>query len=443
MLILFSLIGFGFLQLRASEVAFNWAQWRGPGGRGISEEKDFPDEWSDTKNIRWKTSISGRGHSSPIVWGDRIFLTASVEGQVIPGAKPVKHIRKGETFVHPDSTAGDRHHTLKVISLDRATGRILWEKTAYEGAVYDDRHRKNTYASGTPVTDGQHVYAFFESEGLFCYDFSGNLIWKTSLGKIAKMGLGNGTSPILFENLVILQCDQEDGGPGSFIAALDKKTGQEIWRASRQHRKTWATPFLVQGAGRTELVANGSETIVSYDPRTGRELWSCQGVIGHAIPSPVSGFDMIFVSAGYPTKRALGIRLGGSADLTGPSRVVWSYAKGTAYVPSPILYEQYLYLTTDKGLLTCLNPTTGEVKYEGARVPVPATFSSSPVAFSGKILLTSEDGDTFVVKAGPVHEILRTNSIGEPVYASPALSRGEIFIRGERRLYCISNQPAS
>jgi outer membrane protein assembly factor BamB len=418
--------------------ASNWPQWRGPQGRGISEEKNLPAEWGAEKNIIWKTELPGRGHSSPIVWGNRIFLTTNVEGEVVPGAKAVQHVRRGETWVHPDSVAGDRKQTLKVLCLDRDSGKILWEQVAYEGTVYDDRHRKNTYASPTPVTDGKYVYSFFEAEGLYCHDFNGKLIWKTSLGKISKVGMGPGTSPALHENLLFLQCDNEDGGPDlSFIAAVDKRTGQEVWRVKRDHRKTHATPLVVRASNRTELIASGAETVVAYDPATGKELWRCDGVKGHAIPSAVAGHDMVFVSAGYPGKRAMGVKLGAAGNLTGTPNVVWSYDKGTAYVTSPILYGNYVYLVSDKGILTCIEARTGEIKYEGGRVPVPASFSASAVAYDGKIFLTSEDGDTFVIKAGPVHEVIRTNSLGEVVLASPAISQGRIFIRGGKHLYCI------
>jgi outer membrane protein assembly factor BamB len=417
----------------------NWPQWRGPEGQGISTEKNLPDEWSQTKNILWKTALPGRGHSSPIIWGKKIFLTAAIEGPVVPGAKAVKHIRRGQDYVHPDSVGGDRHHTLKVLCLDRDTGKLLWERTAYEGTVHDDRHRKNNFASSTPVTDGQRVYAFFDAEGLYCYDFEGKLVWKISLGKIAKMGLGHGISPVLHENLLILQCDQEDGGPISFIVAVDKRTGKEVWRVARTHRKTWATPLLVRAPQRVELIASGAETVIAYDPATGKELWSCEGVVGHAIPSAVAGHGMVFITAGYPSKRVIAVRLGATGNLTGTPHLAWKYDKGTAYVASPILYGDYLYVLNDKGILTCLDAKTGAVKYEGGRVPVPASFTASPVAFDGKILLTSEDGDTFVIKAGPEHAVIRTNSLGEPVLASPAIAGGRIFIRGEQHLYCISN----
>ncbi|HXI88928.1 MAG TPA: PQQ-binding-like beta-propeller repeat protein, partial [Blastocatellia bacterium] len=236
----------------ASDDETNWPQWRGPGGSGVSTEKNLPTEWSETKNVQWKTEIPGRGHSSPIIWGRKIFLTTSLEGPIVPGAKAVTHLRHGQVYVHPDSVGGDHSYTIKVLCLDRETGKILWEKTAYEGPVYDDRHRKNTFASATPVTDGKYVWTLFDAEGVYCYDIDGKLVWKTSLGKFAKMGMGNGMSPVLYENLVILQCDQEDGGPGSFIAALDKLSGREVWRAPRTQRKTWATPVLVRTPQRTE-----------------------------------------------------------------------------------------------------------------------------------------------------------------------------------------------
>lgn len=435
---LFFCLACGLPCFAQSSTSVNWPQWRGPQGSGISAEKNLPDEWGADKNIRWKTPLPGRGHSSPVVWGNRIFLTTDLEGDVIPGAKAVQHVRNGQVWVHPDSVSGNRNHTLKVLCLDRDTGKILWEQVAYEGKVLDDRHRKNTYASGTPATDGKFVYAFFEAEGLYCYDFAGKLIWKTSVGNVSKVGMGPGTSPVLYENLIILQCDLEDGGPDlSFISAIDKRTGKEVWRVKRDHRKTHATPLVARSGDRTELIASGWETVVAYDPSNGKELWRCDGVRGWAIPSPVAGHDMVFVSAGYPGKRAMGIKLGASGNLTGTKSLVWSYDKGTAYVTSPILYGDYLYLVSDKGILTCIDAKTGAIQYEGGRVPVPATFSASAVAFDGKIFLTSEDGDTFVIKAGPKHEVLATNSLGEPVYASPAISDGMLFIRGEKTLYCI------
>jgi outer membrane protein assembly factor BamB len=437
-LIICSLV-FSTFEIKASNKGPNWPQWRGPASQGVSEEKNLPTEWSSTKNIQWKTPIPGRGHSSPIVWGNKIFLTTSVEGPVAPNAKPYKHMLGGEEFTHPDWVGSDHSYAFKVLCVDTDRGKVLWERTAYDGPVFDHRHRRNTYASPTPVTDGNYVYAFFGSEGLYCYDFNGKLVWKQSLGGIPQLGMGAGSSPVLYEGLVIVTADQ-DAGDTSYITALDKKTGKQVWKTPRNNHASWATPVLVKTAKRTELIVSGSETIVSYDPATGHEFWTCKGVESHAIPTPVVSGDIAVFSAGSQAKRAMAIRLGGSGDITDSPNVLWKYAKGTAYVPSPILYGDYVYLMTDAGLLTCLDVKTGEVKYEGSRVPIPAKFMGSPVAFDGKIMLTSEDGDTFVLKAGPKYEVLGTNSLAEPIYASPAISQGKIFVRGEKNLYCISNQ---
>lgn len=413
----------------------NWPQWRGLNASGVSSETGLPTDWDGSKNIRWKAAIPGRGHSSPIVWGNKIFLTTSIEGPVVPGAEAVRHMHKGQEYRHPDSVGADHSYTLKLLCVDLDSGKILWDKTVYEGTVYDNRHKKNTYASATPVTDGKFVYISFEAEGIYCYDFDGKRIWKTSVGKIAKGGMGPGTSPVLYENLLILQADQEYG-EGSFIAAVDKKNGKEVWRVERDQRRSWATPLLIKTSQRTELVTSGPNKIISYDPATGRELWRAPGVISNPIPSPVTGQGLVFVTAGSDAKRAFAIRLGGSGDLEGTTNVVWSYEKGTAYVPSPILYNEYLYLITDAGAITCLEAATGKVIYQ-TRIPMAASFTASPVAFEGKIMFVSEDGDSFILKAGPVPEILNANGLGEPVYASPAIVAGRILIRGQSNLYCI------
>jgi len=433
-----TVLGFGFLSLINTSSAANWPQWRGADGSGVSTEKNLPSDWNLSKNIKWKTPISGRGHSSPIVWENKIFLTTAVEGDVVPGAKAVKHMDGDKEFLHPDSVGADRKHSFKVIGLDRQSGKVLWESVAWEGTPYDNRHRKSSYAASTPATDGKLVYAFFGTEGLYAYDFNGKLAWKAMLGNLGTVGMGTGTSPILYENLVIVQCDEENGA-ASFIVAVDKKTGKEVWKTPRKVQVSWSTPLLVHTAKRAELITSGTESIIAYDPATGKELWTHKGVESNAIPSPVANSDVAFLVAGFPAKIAMALKLGGSGDLTGSASEVWKYSKGTAYVPSPILYQDYLYIMTDRGILTCLDARTGEVKYEGGRIPIPATFTASPVAFDGKILLTSEDGDTFIIKAGPKHEVLGTNSVGEPVYASPAIADGRIFIRGEHNLYCIGS----
>ncbi len=418
----------------------NWPQWRGPDSQGISTEKNLPTEWSDTKNVLWKTPLPGRGYSQPVIWGNRVFLTTDVEGGPAPAThKPPVHMLGKDEFKHPDWTGVDKLHTFKVLALDRDSGKILWEQTAYDGAVFDYRHKRGNYAAPTPVTDGKYLWAWFGSEGLYCYDLKGKLIWKQSLGSIATLGMGVGTSPVLAGNLLILQCDENEGQK-SFITGLDKMTGKQVWRTPRQVQVSWSTPVLVNTGARIELVTSGNEFVIAYDPKTGAELWRSEGVKANAIATPLVGHGLIIASTGYPSKNILAIKPGGTGTL-GAEQVVWRYNKGTAYVPSPILYGDYVYLMSDGGVLTCLEAKTGKLVYEGGRVPVAAKFyGASPVAFDDKLLLTSDDGDTFVIKAGPKHEVLGTNSLGEPCRTSIAIAAGKLFIRGEKNLFCIGKK---
>jgi outer membrane protein assembly factor BamB len=418
--------------MSAAAAAENWPQWRGPGGQGVSAERQLPTEWQPDRHIAWKVPLPGGGHSSPVVWGDRIFVTAAIEGDVIPGAKAVEHSMGGKPFVHPDSVAADRKHTLKVLALDARTGKTVWEQNAYEGPVHDARHRRSSFAAPTAATDGTTVFAYFGPEGLYAYDMDGKPLWK-AVEKFPTLGLGTGTSPVLHQNLVIVQRD-ENNGDRSAVVAYDKQTGKEVWRAKRSVQISWATPVLVEAGGRTELVTNAAEAIIAYDAATGRELWRAKGIDSNAIHTPLVGQGLVIVTAGYPAKKVIAVRPGSVAD---DKRVAWEYAKGTAYVVSNILYHEYLYLLTDNGIVTCLDPKTGELKYEGGRVPVPSRFMGSPVAFAGFVAMTSEDGDTFMLRAGPTHEIVRTNSVDEPVLSSPAIANGRIYIRGEKHLFAI------
>jgi outer membrane protein assembly factor BamB len=412
-----------------------WPGWRGL-GQGVAADARPPLEWAPAKNVLWKAAIPGRGHSSPIVWGDRIFLTTAVEGDVVPGAKAVRHVADGQEFVHPDATGADRRHAFKLLALDARDGRLVWERTAWEGTPVDSRHKKASFASPTATTDGERVYAYFGSEGLYAYDFDGKLAWKFDPGVVGSMGVGVGTSPVLYRDLVILLCD-EDNGERSYIVALDRRTGKEAWRVPRKVEISWATPVVVSANGRDELVTSGNQLVQAYDPATGRELWRMQGLASNAVTTPLVGDDVVVLSSGYPSKVSVAVKPGGSGDVTGTPRMLWRYEKGSAYVPSPILYDGHVYLVTDKGLLTCLDARTGEVRYEGARPPVPASFMASPVAVAGHLLLMSQDGDTFVVKAGPRFELVGTNPLGEPISASAAVAGGRLYIRGESHLFAI------
>jgi outer membrane protein assembly factor BamB len=406
--------------------AENWPQWRGAGANGVSAETGVPMEWSTERNIAWKTAIPGRGRSSPVVWGDRVFLTTDIETGPAVGHKPPQHIMNGSPFRHPDSMGADVLHRLMVICLDRKSGKMLWQRAAYEGVVADERHKAGSYAAPTPVTDGKAVYAYFGSEGLYAFDMSGKLLWKYDPGRILTVGMGPGSSPVLAGELVILQCDSSD--KSSKLVALHRKTGRVAWQTERPVEITWSTPHVVG----QELITTANDMVISYDVRTGKERWRGPGVKGNAIPSPVSGKGIVVVSAGYPDKHAWAFRAG--AD----GKALWEYNKGTAYVPSPIFYGDHVYLVTDRGLITCLDAATGEVKYEGKRAGAGAMVAGSPVAAGDRILLTNEDGETHVIQAGPEFAVLRTNTIGEPVLASAAISNGMIFIRGKDHLFAIA-----
>jgi outer membrane protein assembly factor BamB len=420
--------------------AANWPQWRGPGSQGVSPETGVPTTWGPAANVAWKTALPGSGMSSPIVWGNRVYVTAVIEGAAVAGHRAVKHrVGKDEDWIHPDSVAGDRQHTFKVLALDAASGKVLWDRTAYDGPVYDARHRRSSFAGPTPVTDGAMIYAYFGPEGLYAYDVAGKLVWHVR-EPFRHLGLGAGTSPVLHGDLVIVQRD-EDNGEQSVLVAYDRKTGKEAWRTKRSVEISWSTPVLVEASGRTELVTVGSDRIIAYDPRTGRELWQTPGVQSNAIHTPLvlgstsTGDGLVIATAGYPEKRVIAIRPG---DVPADRRVAWTFTRGTGYVISNLLYGEHLYLFADNGLTTCLDARTGEVRYEGGRVPKPARFMGSPVAYGGYIALTSEEGDTFMIKAGPVHEIAHTNAVGEPVYSSPAIANGRIYIRGDKHLFAFA-----
>jgi outer membrane protein assembly factor BamB len=411
----------------------DWPGWRGPTANGVSTLKDIPSSWDAERNVAWKTPLEGRGHSSPVVWGDRLFLTADIEGERVEGAVAPKHILRGEPFRQPDSTGMNHKHILKVMCFDTKSGKRLWDRVAYQGATADEIHKFNTYASPTTVTDGKFVYAYFESQGLYKYDFDGNLLWKKSFGPIMSEGLGAGVSPVLFEDKIIILADQDDG-ENSFLVAVSVKDGSSVWKTARKARSSFTVPVLVDVNNQPQLIVSGTENLISYDPRTGKEIWRTEGVGGVSVHTPVVGHGMVFASTGYPLKNVMAVRLN---PAPGEERVAWTYKKGTGYIPNAILYGDYLYFMTDAGLLTCVDAITGKIQYESKRFPKPGSFAGAPVAFDGKVLITSQDGDTYVLKAGPEHEILGTNSLGEGVIASLAIAGDSIYIRSEKNLYRI------
>ncbi len=417
----------------------DWPGWRGPTADGISQAKDFPHSWTAESNVAWKMPVEGRGHSSPVVWGDRLFLTTDVEGDVVAGAAAVVHKLEGKEFVHPDAVGANKKHTLKVLCFDVRDGKRLWERVAYQGPAFDDVARFNTFASPTVVTDGKGVYAYFESQGLYKYDFEGKLQWKMSLGGIATLGVGTGVSPVLAGDRVVILADQDEGEK-SFIAAVSTLDGKIAWKTSRKNALTWTTPLVLKVGDRMQIIVPSTEDVMAYDASNGKEIWKTEGLDSNVVHTPVAGHGMVYVSAGYPKKKVMAVRLEPKSEDT---RIAWKYEKGTGYIPSTVLVGDSLYIMTDSGLVTCLDALTGKTRFEGKRFKAPGKFVSPPVAADGVVLITSDEGDTHLLKAGGEFEVVAEGSIGEPVYTSLAPVGRSIYIRSASHLFCIRSSPKS
>jgi outer membrane protein assembly factor BamB len=386
------------------EGARYWPRWRGPSGQGLVAGSGYVDKWSATENVLWKKPIPGRGNSSPIVWGDRIFLT----------------------------TAYDGGRRLALLAYRRSDGSLLWESFAPQGRS-QSAHYKNGQASATPVTDGERVYVSFGPRGLFAFDLDGKAVWRQDLGEMDAYH-GTAGSPILYKDRLILYQDQYSD---AFIAAFEARTGRPLWRTRRDASVGWGTPIAVRVGDHDEIIVNSQQRVHAYDPDTGRELWRCNGSLYEVIPTPVVGYGMVFCSSGRagPT---LAIRPGGRGDVTN-THLVWSSPRGSPFVPSPILYGEHLYLVNDMAsIVTCLDARTGRLVWQG-RLGVARRegFSASPVAVDGKVFFTNDDGETFVLRAGPTFQLLHVNAIGEETLASPALVDGRWYIRTARNLYAI------
>lgn len=417
----------------------NWPYWRGPAADGMAVG-DAPVQWSDTENVRWRADIPGHGNSSPVVWGDRIFLTTAVPvGDPIPEQAADEAERPGGRGNRAGGGSGPLvEHRFDVLCLERTTGRILWQKTARTAVPHEGYHRTyGSFASNSPVTDGERVYAFFGSRGMYAYDTAGNLLWEKdyAVQMRMRMAFGEGTAPVLHGDRIILNFDHEGD---SFIAALDKKTGREIWKTSRDEISAWSAPLVLEHGGRKQIVVSATKKVRSYDFETGKLVWECGGLGSNVIPQPVRQDDMVFVMSGHRDPMLLAIRLGREGDLTGTDAVVWSQARGNSYTPSPVLHDNKLYALTDNDLLSCYNARTGEPYYHQARLPKTYNFKASPVGVNGKLYLATENEDVVVVRMGEKLEVLATNTMPDQVFiATPAIEGGEIFLRSRDRLYCI------
>ncbi len=422
-----------------AESAKQWPSWRGPTHDGVSTQARPPVTWSDTKNVTWKTAIPGRGSASPIVWGDRVFITTAVRtdrrGQ--PAAPPKQGGPRGGGRGRGESPS--EIHEFLLICLDRKTGKILWQKKAVETVPHEGIHSTNTYASGSPVTDGKHVYAWFGSHGLHCYDMEGNPKWQRDLGDMrTRNAFGEGGSPALHGNTIVVPFDHEGD---SFVAAMNAATGEPLWKTERDEPTTWGTPFITTHQGVTQVILNGARRVRSYDLATGELLWSCGGQATNPIATPVVMDGVVYCMTGYQGYAVYAIPLSVRGDITGSDKIVWSKTDAGPYIASPVLYKGLLYYTKSRdALLLVADAKTGKPVIEPTRLEGLNVLYSSPVAADGRVYYTSRDGATLVLEHGDAVKVLAKNELGEGVDASPALVGRQMFLRGEKHLFCIEEK---
>ena len=434
------LVAFGFTVVTAGALgqAVNplaqWGQWRGPLATGAAPKADPPVEWSETKNIRWKTKLPGLGHSSPVVWGNLVFVTTAE----MTGAK------KPFTGVTPDGAHNNMNplfdHQFAVMAIDRQTGAVVWRRTVATRQPHESTHESATWASNSPVTDGEHVLSFFGSNGLYCLDTGGRLLWSRDFGDMqVKHGHGEGASPLLHGETVVVNWDHEGA---SLIVALAKRTGVELWRQPRDEVTSWATPIVVTHDGQAQVVVSGTRRVRGYDLKTGAVIWEVGGLPGNIVASPVGADGMVFAAGSYEKQTLLAIRLtGAKGELAGTQQIAWQKNRSTPYVPSPLLYDGWLYyLRHYQGVLSRVNAKTGDEPSGPFRLGSVFNIYSSPVAAAGRIYVTDRNGKTLVISNDPEPKSLKLNKLDDRFSASAALVGDAIFLRGEKFLYCIGEK---
>ncbi len=433
-----------------------WPQWRGPLATGVAPRGNPPVEWSDSRNIRWKAPIPGRGHASPIVWNDRVYVSTSVKlasaakpdarGDDEPAASSGGRGREGRGQRErgggrPRGEKPSDTYEYRVLAVDRKDGRIAWNTKVAQGVPHEGTHPDGTFASGSPATDGQHVYAYFGSAGLYCLDLEGTVVWKLDLGDMhTRNSFGEGSSPALHGDTLVVTWDHEGD---DFIVALDKRTGKERWRRERDEPTTWSTPLVVEHAGRAQVVASGTNRVVAYDLASGETIWEDEGLTANVIPSPVASDGMVYVISGFRGHALRAIRIADARGrVTGSKAVAWSYDKDTPYVPSPLLCDAALYFfDNNRPILTCLDARSGEKHFGPQRIDGLSSVYASPVYAAGRVYVAGRDGETIVLKAGPSFQVLATNQLDDGFDASPAVAGDELFLRGRSHLYCIAAAP--
>ena len=413
----------------------NWHQWRGPLANGVAPLANPPTNWNETTNIKWKAKIPGESTATPIVWGDQIFLITAIKtDREIELPPPPKDPPKNPFNVQRPKN----FYQFVTLCVDRRTGQTRWQHPAKEEVPHEGHHHDGSFASASPMTDGKQLYVSFGSRGVYCYDLAGNQKWSRDLGKMTIYNLlGEGCSPVVHGNSVIVNWDHQNG---SFITALDATTGETQWKVDREEIASWATPLVIEHNGRTQVIVNGTKRVRSYDLKTGEVIWECGGQAMAAIPCPVSNGRLAFAMTGYMGNALFAMSLDSTGDITDSDKIAWKRKDpGTPYVPSPLLYDDLLYFTGgNKGILSVINAKTGEPVINRTRLEGVANIYASPVGAADRVYLTSREGNTLVIKKGPELDILSTNKLDDVFDCSPILVGNQIFLRGRENLYCIS-----
>lgn len=413
-----------------------WPQWRGPLATGAAPHADPPVEWSEERNVAWKREIPGKGSSTPVVWGDRIFvLTAIPTGEPLGGTGSP---RAADQDRGPPGITPDRVQDFSILAIHRDDGRILWRRTLRQQLPHEGTHPTGTWASASPVTDGRRVWAFFGSHGLYCLDMVGKLLWEKDLGDMrTRRAFGEGSSPALFDGKIVVNWDHEGQ---SFIVVLDAASGREIWRRERDEITSWSTPLIVEHGGRRQVITSATRRVRSYDLDQGELLWESAGMTVNTIPSPVAGDGLVIVTSGFRGNALLAIRLdGASGDLTDSRAIVWRLDRDTPYTPSPLLYDGTLYLLkSNDGIVSSFDAATGERHFGPVRLPEIANVYASPAGAAGRVYIAGREGTTVVLRHGEDFEVLAVNRLGDGFDASPVLVDSELYLRGRRALYRIS-----
>ena len=416
----------------AIETSGNWPQWRGPLATGVSPDAHPPVEWSEKRNVRWKLPLPGKGHSTPIVWGDRVFLTAAVPfGKIVP---PVYDNAPGSH----DNVGVTQNHRFVVMAVSRRDGKIVWSRTVREDFPHEGGHETGSLASNSPVTDGELLFASFGSRGLYCFDLNGELKWEKDLGKMETLHAhGEGSSPVVSGDLLIVNWDHEGN---SVLYAFDKRTGKERWKVARDDKTSWSTPLVVKHQGKAQVVISATKRVRGYDLATGDLIWECAGLSRNVVSSPVAGQGMVFAANSYDWQAMLAIRLDGAkGDITDTDRVAWKLNRMTPYVSSPLLYDGTLYfLRHNQNILSRLEATTGKPRGEPIRIEGIREIFASPVGAAGRIYITGRDGVTVVISHDDKNALVSLNRLDDIFSASPVPAGGELYLRGERFLYCLA-----